>query len=168
MGTFGRACFKCRRRGAATCMCCRAVTIKLEEKVGAVAPTSAPNTLVAALEKDIVTLDYSDPANPRRKVLATTSADHGLPHEGFRCPPLQHRELSRARCPDDCDPLCTGTPLELCSAGSLTNRGERGCRRFNDAKASPAGILIAGRCLLFRRRAPCFTTTSQSSKFHGA
>lgn len=79
-----------------------AETIRLEEKVGAVAPTSEPNTLVAALEKDVVTINYGDPQRPRFKLLATTSADHGLPHEGWR---------------------------------------------FNDAKVTPTGVLIAGRCI---------------------
>lgn len=61
-----------------------AVCIQLSEKVGAVLPSNQPNVLVAALERDIVSIDYSNTEDKTPKILASTIADHGLPHEGFR------------------------------------------------------------------------------------
>lgn len=59
-------------------------TVSLDEAIGAVIPTSQPHILVAALERDVVTLDISNPAKPVKTVLATTPEDHGLPSEGWR------------------------------------------------------------------------------------
>jgi sugar lactone lactonase YvrE len=76
------------------------VTVGLEEMVGAVMPTTQPNVLLAALEKDVVLVDYADPKAPQLRTIASTPDDHGKPSDGWR---------------------------------------------FNDAKASPEGALIAGR-----------------------
>ncbi len=73
-----------------------------------VLPTTQSNVLLAALEKDIVLVDYADPKQPQLRTIASTPDDHGKPVDGWR---------------------------------------------FNDAKASPGGVLIAGR--LWLRNATC-------------
>ena len=66
-----------------------------------------PNLLLAALERNVVLVDYSDPSSPQMHVLATTPESDGLPADGWR---------------------------------------------FNDAKVSPGGTLIAGRYMSHVRR----------------
>lgn len=63
-------------------------------------PTTQPNVLLAALERDIVLIDYADPGNLQIRIIATTPEADGMPLDGWR---------------------------------------------FNDAKVSPGGTLIAGR-----------------------
>jgi hypothetical protein len=65
-----------------------------------VMPTMQPNVLLAALERNVVLVDYSEPSSPQIRVLASTPDSDGLPADGWR---------------------------------------------FNDAKVSPGGTLIAGR-----------------------
>lgn len=48
-------------------------------------PSDQPNVLIAALERDIVSIDCSHTEEKTPRILASTLADHGLPHEGFRC-----------------------------------------------------------------------------------
>jgi hypothetical protein len=59
-----------------------------------------PNVLLAAVERDVVLIDYSEPSSPQIRVVASTPEADGLPADGWR---------------------------------------------FNDAKVSPGGTLIAGR-----------------------
>lgn len=69
-----------------------------------VMPTTQTNVLLAALEKDVVLVDYAKSKDPQLRIIASAPEDHGKPSEGWR---------------------------------------------FNDAKASPGGALVAGRFACF-------------------
>lgn len=58
--------------------------LQLKERIGAVMPSNQPDVLVAALERDIVSIDYSDPDNFTSVTLTSAPSDHGLPQDGFR------------------------------------------------------------------------------------
>lgn len=60
------------------------VALQLEEMVGSVMPTTQPDVLLAALERNVVLINYQDPENPQITVVASTPEDHGLPSEGWR------------------------------------------------------------------------------------
>jgi hypothetical protein len=47
-------------------------------------PTTQQNVVLAALERDLALIDYSDPSSPQISVIATTPEADGLPADGWR------------------------------------------------------------------------------------